>query len=144
MSDTFHADIKSAIRQTLLAATIGIIAPGQFAMAGRDFSSTIGVPYMRESYKGGPEALKTIPAKRGLVRLDGVYLLDLFFPDASGMGKTELAVGAIRRAFAPGTTIAYNGQVVTCLSVPRAGERTDQGFIQTPLTIRFYAYDVNP
>ena len=146
---TFHADVHRALRTALQAALstpVTLIDPvGQVAMEARDFAPTVGVPYARESCKWGKERLKTIPAPGGYTRIDGLYLIDLFFPDNQGDAQIDQCVGQVRTTFVAGEVVSYNGALVHLLGVSRSGAmRQESGFIMTPLGIPFYAYDQNP
>ncbi len=145
MSLTCHADVHRALRAALVTAVTGFINPVTgVALEGRDFNPAVGVPWVRESCKWGRERLASLPARRGITRLDGLYLIDLFFPDGSGDATIDACVGLVRATYFGGTTLSYNGQLVNIQGVSRAGASVDAGFIQTPCSVPFYAYDVNP
>lgn len=143
---TFHSDVHRALRTALAAALASYIDPvQQVAMEARDFQPTTGVPYARETCKWGMERLSSIPAKGGLVRLDGLYLVDLMFPDDQGDTTIDAAVGSLRTTFAAGTEISYNGALVRLKGVSRSGAmRQDTGFIMTPCAVSFFTYGQNP
>lgn len=140
---TFHDNIETALLGGITAAlaTLGAGAP-KAALLSRDFKPTIGVPYAEVVMLWGNERAIDIPALT--TRIDALCQVNVYYPKGQGGHPVNAAVGAIRAQFRDGATVSAHGTVVYTRGVKRAGGSVVQGFLKAPLTVRFFAYDINP
>lgn len=139
---TFHADIEQGLLGALDVALSALTPKPAVALLARDLQPQQGVPYAKVTILWGPERGHTMPAL--VTRIDATMQVDLFYPSLNGGGPINVAVGQVRSKFRDGATVSANGQVVYVRGTTRAGGSVNGGFLRAPLTIRFYAYDINP
>jgi hypothetical protein len=142
-ADTFHEDVRAALR-TQLFDTEDL--PASHALEGCDFTPALGVPWVRESYKPGPEDAKSLHSGGQLVRMEGLYMVDLFYPNTAreqGTLPATRMADKVRRSFRPGASFTYNGQRVTVVkSFLSSGDKRD-GWYMVPVTVKFRADYLN-
>lgn len=148
MNPTFHSDCHSALAKALITV-VGLprhpkdASKFNLAKDNRDFTPTVGVPWVREACVFGGEQLKSLPSTGGLLRTNGTYFLDVFFPEGTGRGPSQLLIGAIRAVFRTNAQLRYGLQSLTVVKMSTARGLNKDGWYQTPITIAWYADDTN-
>lgn len=142
MKATFHDDVLGALRTRLKAAP-GCPPDACLSLDNRDFTKPSGVVWVREKYVPSARKLQSLPAAQGRLRMDGTYFLDVFAPEGQGTRPATALVAALESAFAPNASFSYNGQVVTVVATTPSRSLNKDGWYMVPVTVRFYAYDIN-
>lgn len=135
MSDTVYADIRSALRSALL--TVPNLP--EVKWEGREYTPTVGTPYLRESLNFGRADLRSLPAAGGKMRLNGLWFLDLFFPPREGTGPAVALVAAIRVAVPHGGSVLYGTQRVHFLGFSAAKAIESNDWYHVPCTLGWRA-----
>jgi hypothetical protein len=114
-------------------------------------TTTLGQPWFRESYKGGPEIRRTLATKftgalpsQAQVRLDFLYMLSVFYPSGVGSLGPDGMADAVRAVLYPGRVLTYNGQSLTITRCSRQGGISEADWVSVPLSIRGFAYTITP
>ncbi len=104
---------------------------------------TLNQPWFRESYKRGPETRLTV-GPRARVRLDGLYMLTIFYPGNTGTSGADGMSDAVRAILYPGVVLTYAGQTLTIVSCSAMGGTTEPEWLGVPMAVRFKAYTLTP
>lgn len=133
---TAFLDMHRAIRRQLL--TVDAIPSDRHAYMGRSMWEPSAEPWLRETFApgSGENAGAGLPR---LTRFSGLYFLDIFCP--AGWDEVQIAekVGPYVEAFASGTAVNRNGVTVHFTGIAGARPLAEADWIQTPLTIEWWA-----
>lgn len=76
----------------------------------------------------------------GTDRIDGVFQIDLNFPQNSGTKDARDKSDAVRNTFTAGRRFSYSGQEVVIASCGRSQGRVVNGFYRIVMSVFFYAH----
>jgi hypothetical protein len=110
---------------------------------GVTFQPRPGQPWFRETYKAGPETRQSIGPK-ARVRLDGLYMLSVFYPAGVGAHGLDGMTDALRTLLYPGAELSFGGQTLTVIACSRRGGIPEPEWQSAVLSVRFFAYAFNP
>ena len=136
-----HADIRAAGRQALLAIPSGL--PTVREWEGEVFSSTVGVPFLREQVVAQPSQLRSAGASGAIGRtvMHQMQLVwTLFYPIGRGTLQIEQAAGVLMTSFAPGKSLSYGGSSAIIQQCARTGLRQEPDWISCTVTATIVAY----
>lgn len=70
----------------------------------------------------------------------GIFLLDVYQPENLGPGAADVQADALLTAFAPGTQIVEDTELIRVLSAERTGGFNEPPWYVVPVTITWYSY----
>lgn len=137
-----YDDIRSAL-EIRLKATVGI--PAAVAFENIKYS-----PITKTSYiKTGFVPVSRRPANRGpspTVRYDGLFLIDLYCPEATGPSQADDYANLIIESFDHNTDLTFTNELsqtiyVTCSFAERTQGIEESPWYKLPVTISWYCYN---
>lgn len=139
--ETFHRDVVTALRDTLLTVE-GL--PAEREWQNRNFTPPAALtPWVRYTFDPGTFEGITL-GEKPLMRGIGTFLVDWFVPSGSGLGEALLNGGAVLKAFNPRVVCHGNGQAVIVRRSYLSRPRRSEPWLQVPVTVEWYADVVNP
>ena len=131
---TVFADIQSALNTRLNTLS------GGYAVAWEniEYEPVQGTPYLRPTFLPAETFGATIGAT-GTDNQSGIYQIDVFVKAGQGHGAAVILADSIADHFKPVTELVYNGRLVRCMSVSILRGRSDNGWYQVPIEIRYLA-----
>lgn len=111
---TTNTKIRAGLRQRL-SEVAGIPIAKYWAKQNRDFTKPDQtVTWLREAFvpQTNEAASVGVPGEIRLIRHNGVFSIDLFFPLNGGTNEADALCDAIITKFAPGSSYLYSGQVI--------------------------------
>jgi hypothetical protein len=141
--------LRAALRTRLLTVS-GIPAQALWSLENREFTkpnvdSATPVVWLRERLAPQANQTASLGDRDRLVRLNGAYFVDLFFPKALGAKPADDLVGAMQQTFAPGSHIVYQTLVVRLRNIwSSTGIATTDGWYMRPVTITWQTDNVTP
>lgn len=109
---TSNSKIRAGLRQRLSEVS-GIPAVRYWARQNRDFTKPDqSIAWLREAFVPQTNAAASVSGEARLIRHNGVYSIDLFFPLGKGTNEADTLCDAIISRFAPGSSYVYEGQVI--------------------------------
>lgn len=73
-------------------------------------------------------------------RLDGIFQIDLYYPQNKGSGTAGAMADTIRNAFTAGHRLVYQGQEVVIVNCGRSQGRIENNCFKIVVSVSFYAY----
>jgi hypothetical protein len=140
-----HEQAHLALRNRLLTVA-GI--PSVNAWENKKFSATPGTPYLADQYVPATSRNLSFPANTGTTEETGLYVIQWYGIDDTGIGAIRTGVQAILAAFAPGTALtSTTGDVIRVRSDvgPFGGQiiPLDSGFACCTVKIPWRARSTN-
>lgn len=134
-----------ALRARLLTV-VGL--PSVEAFENKQTVPTAGQPYLAEQFVPATSRMLSFPAAKGTVEETGLYVIQWYGVDDTGISAIRDGVQAILAAFAPGTTITSTaGDVLKVRSDvgPTAGQivQIDGGWAVCTVKIPWRAWSQN-
>ena len=111
----------------------------QIAWPNVDYKPEIGQPWVRVTFRPFEnEAAALGPDAQS--RMDGLYLVDLFYPANTGPQAADTMAKEIIAAFKHGTILTEGGFKVHILRSKSEANVSEPQWFQIPVTIQWYAY----
>lgn len=123
--------------ETALAGVSGL--PAAKAWENVDFEPVIGTPYTRAILSPTSVRQATL-GNPGHDRYDGVFFIDLFYPQGEGPASSQTVLAALLASFRRGQIFTHDGVTVHCLKAEAAQARQAASWYQTPVTVQWYAF----
>ena len=76
----------------------------------------------------------------GYSRLDGAYMINMFYPKGEGSGTARRAADQLIQWFKSGTRLRAGDVFVSCLTASRAGADDSGEWYQIPVSIYWYTH----
>ena len=128
--------IRSAL-ETALTGVSGL--PAARAWENVDFEPTIGTPFVRAILAPTRVSQATL-GNPGHDKYEGLYFVDLFYPQGAGPGASMTVVANLLAAFRRGQEFTSGGVKVHCLKAEAVQARDAEAWYQTPIAIQWYAF----
>lgn len=133
---TISLDIRSGLQKR--ARSVGGL-PAEVAVEGVFFSPTVGTPFVSFKLQPTSEQPASVgPA--GMTRVDGLFLIDLCYPNKMGTGDAEEMADLVKSAFRSDPEITEGNARVRVLYAQRGPVLLEPDWIRVPVTVRFYAF----
>lgn len=138
----------SAVRLALRARLVGFVSLPLISYERRPFTATVGVPYVRESLKPAGNTVASLGSpglKQKLIRHNGLYLLDCFFPSIGTFTNEDEVSDGLVEWFVPGLQLVSGGITTTILTSSRLASVlvNDPSWRMIPvnITLRFDTFE---
>ena len=139
MTLTVHADIRAAVRTSLIALS-GI--PTAFAWEGEDYQPTVGTPFLQENIRPIYSQVRAL-GRGGTIEHRVAASLNLFYPARKGTLAIEAAAAALMAGFQPGNSLVYGDTRATILQAERAALLQEPDWLTCPVTVTISAHTSN-
>lgn len=130
--------IQRALEERLSA--FSSLPSGGVAWENVEFKPTEGTAWCRAFISPSEVSRKTL-GEDGYSRVDGVFLVTLYYPKNQGSGACRRVADALAQWFKSGTRLTAGVVTVTCSSARRAAALTDDPkWYQIPVQVFWYTH----
>lgn len=136
------ADLRTAL-DTRLFAVSGIPDANHRAGENAKFDPTVREPWVRRVLVYGSRERITAPGQGAFVQEVGLYLVDTFHPELTGITTADALARLILLAFPPGLGLMAGTVPVTVEYSLRRGGFRDTGFWRIPMEIKWWLVTEN-
>jgi hypothetical protein len=134
-------DIRGALQVRAATAT-GFPGSAQRYYEGLAFTPTIGTPYARMTLF--PTQGRAAVIGGALVRHQGLFQVDLFYPAGLGTGAAETVADAVKAVFIAGLSVTQGSETVTIEYAERAAAiQQNADWLMVPITVGYHCYSIN-
>lgn len=109
----------------------------RIAWQNKPFAPTQGQPWLAVFFMPVEERVATIGTV-GLDQNEGLFQIDINYPENMGEGDSRETINLLRACFRP-QSFNYGGQAVSILSRSPGGGRQADGYFKIPFTVRWRA-----
>lgn len=128
-------DIRRALEKHLSAIS-GIPS---IAYENRAFTPTTGTEWVRSTVQFQNTRQDTL-GTNGIEKYEGLYLIDLFYPEGGGPGDADTMADTIKAQFDPGDIFTENGKRIRVEYSERGQGRNESPWYFVPVSVRWYSY----
>lgn len=133
-----YGDIRAALR-TRLESLANLPA---VAWEARIFERTSNASHLRETFAPNDAATKSL-GPLGLIRHEGLYLIDCFVRAGKGAAEADELAGAVMAHFPHNLNMVYNGRIVIVRKTKPSATQVADGWIMVPVSVAWYCNTVN-
>lgn len=129
------SDIRRALEQQLSA----ISGLPSIAYENTAFVPTTGTAWIRATFQ--PQATRqSVLGTGGAERYEGLFLIDVFYPQGSGPLDADTMADTIKAQFDPGDIYTENGKRIRIEYSERGQGQNDSPWYFVPVTVRWFSY----
>lgn len=129
------SDIRRALEQQLSA----ISGLPSVAYENAEFGPTTGTAWVRATFQ--PQTTRKAAKGPDAAELyEGLFLIDVFYPQGSGPADAEVMADTIKAQFDPGDIYTQNGKRIRIEYSERGQGRVDSPWYFVPVLVRWFSY----
>lgn len=137
---SIYGDIRAAL-ESQVSSVSGIPSAANRAWQNVRFEPTTGTTWVRMTLNPSRRRPQDVTAT-GLQRYDGLFLVDVFAPEANGPAAAETLADAVVDSFEAGTVLSSGGQTIEIeWAEISTSAVADSPWFQVPITIKWKAFN---
>ena len=128
-------------RAALVAAFTGasLLDPTVISWENVSFNTPSTGPWIKCAFMPG-KSVPTTLGRQGQDRVNGIFQIDLNYPEGNGEADAAAMYESIRTLFWAGLRLTNNGQVVVIMACSRIQGRIVNNFYKISVTVEFYTF----